>query len=1164
MLFRFMQDAQIHDDSTSPLRTDGFVLVLEWREGKGDSALLSEPVRALAEAVRSRLGVSGWGLWPSGERYGDKVSFADASVFADSDNAERVASAWGALAAGLLCATSNRHPPFWPFPTLQWDEKGCRIAGVEGLKEKCSVAADCGARVVTVAQEQKRDACDLLEKMRLGPDGARFKRLSVYAVKPTGNLKRLSEDIAYGASNHRRLIRRIVAAITILFCLLLVIPVLGGFWYMDLFDNVMSQYEISNKRLCEIRERRYDFGEFASRFKVIKDDLAKINSRLKMKMLYWGITDELALIKQRLDVLEQDIKGTYTANMSPTSVNPEYSKQLDEIRSVEFETKTNNCSFVAHVGMVGPLIDDLIELKSSTVKYLQNRQYQAANVCIEELSQKRNALDLSLLFLEMVDKKSFYRAIQSEKMLKRLNQLILTEKNSNTLLGEVVNLYQTLKTRIEAIESGIKAEMELLESIEMPSRQWKDVESTAKRIEQCFEVNRAITNYHYEVACEYKRIAQLEQRGFSNIQRIIGDVRHDIRAARARVDQVSKDYKNQCKDLIDLYLSIISSDEDNKANHLVTEISSADAKDIAYQAVIVDSYSLLRYAEEAKGLNVHAVTYSKCKDNMLHLASRYNRIGLVRYILKGGAFISSRNSNGQSALDIAVENGYKDLCSLLIRSGADVNGTDGGKIPPWILCPRNDNYSILDLFLDRKLDINALVKNDEYELSFWHVCLFHRPDLVDKCIDLGADVNQVGLISDDEDGTVVRVTPLWIAASQGSISLMRKLIAHGAKMPDINASTADRGHPLVAAIAKQQYLAVQELLKMGVSPNLRIRWKRKWKRKELIADFTPLVFAIYIGRKDIVSLLLESRADVNATLFMADSRMPILAFACLSGSDMVFNNLGELMGRRVLQSEDLKGRANEILDLILEYNPDLNAIGIHDDVMVTPLCMAIVAKNYEAMKKLIRRGADVNKELYKGQTAINLAINMGDRQAYDILVKAGAKVNEVIDWNDERFQEYVDRFNKAIIKNASKPIAERSENEESVETIRSRFKRYTAAKKKEICGDAVGARMAMRELANEGDAMAQNDYGTYCAKGFGGKSNLIEAVTWYCKSAESGYKKGQYNYGIALQSGLGIPKDEETAAKWIRRAAEQGWGQAQYSLGLLLEAIAKPRLSEVL
>ena len=293
VLFRFMQDAQIHDDSTSPLRTDGFVLVLEWREGKGDSALLSEPVRALAEAVRSRLGVSGWGLWPSGERYGDKVSFADASVFADSDNAERVASAWGALAAGLLCATSNRHPPFWPFPTLQWDEKGGRIAGVEGLKEKFSVAADCGARVVTVAQEQKRDACELLEKMRLGPDGARFKRLSVYAVKSQSDPRRLAERIAFGASDRRRLIRRIVVlGVTLPLAALLL---LGGAFAYDSLTPVERYYrdyvvrygvpqglfEVSKSDLTGSHAYRFTYRGYESfnlwRRKRVLRELARVN-----------------------------------------------------------------------------------------------------------------------------------------------------------------------------------------------------------------------------------------------------------------------------------------------------------------------------------------------------------------------------------------------------------------------------------------------------------------------------------------------------------------------------------------------------------------------------------------------------------------------------------------------------------------------------------------------------------------------------------------------------------------------------------------------------------------------------------------------------------------------------------------------------------------------
>ena len=194
----------------SALRTDGFPLILEWRKDMGDSPLLSAAFHRLADQVRIQLGVEGWGLCPAYARFGDKIAFTDTVLFGDGDvDSHSIVSAYGAVLAGLSSAISGRHPPFWPFPTLQWDKQRRKPCGVAGLPEKLSVAADCGASVVTVANEQKREAKELLAKLKASEEGRRYGRLSVSVVRDVDEPKLLARRICEVSADHVR-IRRIV------------------------------------------------------------------------------------------------------------------------------------------------------------------------------------------------------------------------------------------------------------------------------------------------------------------------------------------------------------------------------------------------------------------------------------------------------------------------------------------------------------------------------------------------------------------------------------------------------------------------------------------------------------------------------------------------------------------------------------------------------------------------------------------------------------------------------------------------------------------------------------------------------------------------------------------------------------------------------------------
>ena len=87
------------------------------------------------------------------------------------------------------------------------------------------------------------------------------------------------------------------------------------------------------------------------------------------------------------------------------------------------------------------------------------------------------------------------------------------------------------------------------------------------------------------------------------------------------------------------------------------------------------------------------------------------------------------------------------------------------------------------------------------------------------------------------------------------------------------------------------------------------------------------------------------------------------------------------------------------------------------------------------------------------------------------------------------------------------------------------------------------------ELANEGDACAQNNLGWMYKYGRGVEQSYEKAAGWYLKAAEQGYADAQCNLGFMYELGDGVEQSYEKAVEWYLKAAEQGNTDAQYKLG---------------
>ena len=90
----------------------------------------------------------------------------------------------------------------------------------------------------------------------------------------------------------------------------------------------------------------------------------------------------------------------------------------------------------------------------------------------------------------------------------------------------------------------------------------------------------------------------------------------------------------------------------------------------------------------------------------------------------------------------------------------------------------------------------------------------------------------------------------------------------------------------------------------------------------------------------------------------------------------------------------------------------------------------------------------------------------------------------------------------------------------------------------------------LRELADAGDAHAQNGLGNFYAEGKFVTKDEALALQWWTRAAEQGEAVAQYNVAQAHLRAIAHQNDLVKVNEWLLKAAEQGFLEAQIDLGV--------------
>jgi ankyrin repeat protein len=105
---------------------------------------------------------------------------------------------------------------------------------------------------------------------------------------------------------------------------------------------------------------------------------------------------------------------------------------------------------------------------------------------------------------------------------------------------------------------------------------------------------------------------------------------------------------------------------------------------------------------EAAILNTHDPK-DFMESRALHLAARYNRPGVVQYLINRGADLEVRDATDRTALQLSVSgNKSEDAATVLIQAGANIEAEDGEARTPLYWAVVHQNVTLTRRLLERR------------------------------------------------------------------------------------------------------------------------------------------------------------------------------------------------------------------------------------------------------------------------------------------------------------------------------------------------------------------------------------------------------------------------------------------------------------------------------
>ncbi|XP_071141708.1 uncharacterized protein [Mytilus edulis] len=351
------------------------------------------------------------------------------------------------------------------------------------------------------------------------------------------------------------------------------------------------------------------------------------------------------------------------------------------------------------------------------------------------------------------------------------------------------------------------------------------------------------------------------------------------------------------------------------------------------------------YTDMVQWILHHDVDVNQCRDNGgtgLYMASQEGHTDIVKLLLEKDPNVDLCYKNGCSPLNIASQEGHTDVVKLLLEKDHKVNKCNKNGCSPLYKASQNGHTDVVKLLLEKDPNVDQCDKDGSSPLfrasNNGHTdivkLLLEKDSLVDLCDNGGCsplyiasqngftDIVKLLLEKNPNVDVCCRdgFTPLIYSCESNHTSIVQLLLKH---KPNIDAQTYAGGNALMFSALNGNLEITQLLVKSNADCNVCCCSKQSFidtikshssktleeekqgsfdylikKASSHVADYiskktvnyvfdieagcSPLHFACFMNRLDVVRCLLNHNANINMT--NEDATTPLF-FACEFGNE---------------------------------------------------------------------------------------------------------------------------------------------------------------------------------------------------------------------------------------------------------------------------------------
>ena len=346
----------------------------------------------------------------------------------------------------------------------------------------------------------------------------------------------------------------------------------------------------------------------------------------------------------------------------------------------------------------------------------------------------------------------------------------------------------------------------------------------------------------------------------------------------------------------------------------------------------------------------------------LHWEAKKGCPDVVKSLIDAGADIEATGEGGHSPLLVACCKGKLSVVKMLVEAGASVCAINDNEDSCLTLAAHHGHTNIVR-YLVGLPEVDVEHSNhplNGFTTALNHAVLSGYSDMVQVLIDAGADIETTDLW---ENG------PLFLASENGNLTIVKMLVKAGAK---VCTRGEDTDTCLNIAARNGHTETVRYLVGVkDVDVNHRV-WGgyAGLYGEDFSLCVTPLHGAALAGHTDVVQVLIDAGADVNAK---DDNGRSPLHWASEYGRLAIVKMLSEAGASRVHGHTETEGNIY-VVQVLIDAGVDIEA---KDRMGRSPLHWACEGGNLAIVKMLVKAGAKVCATDNEANTCFTIAEKNG-------------------------------------------------------------------------------------------------------------------------------------------------------------------------------------------